>query len=295
MAAIDELRDGFRRSSLLMKVIWINVGIFVLLRLIAILGVFSSSPAFIDGVLHWVEMPSDLRLLATRPWTPLSYMFAQYDLMHLIFNMLWLYWFGTLFRMTCSSRQMMALYIYGGLAGAIFFIAAYNLLPLFAWSKGWLIGSSASVMAIVTATAILMPDFRMNLLFFGSVALKWIAIATIVLVLVGISGTNAGGEVAHIGGMLTGVLFALRLKKGRDITGPLNSLLDSCANIRIGRRTTQPHRQPHSRSHAGTPPEMPRDTRDELDMLLDKIKKSGYASLTPHERRRLFELSRNIK
>lgn len=292
MAVIDEMRNGFRRSSLLMKVIWINVGIFVLLRLTAIAGVFTSSFDLIDNVLHLVEMPSRLSILASRPWTPVSYMFSQYDLLHLLFNMLWLYWFGTLFNMRCTSRQLFALYIYGGIAGGVLFLAGYNLLPLFAGTDGWLIGSSASVMAIVTATAILMPDFRMNLLFFGSVALKWIAIASIVLVLVGISGTNAGGEIAHVGGILTGVLFALRLKKGRDITLPFNSGLDRVSNlwtILSPARRADRHipEEPASGSAVSE--------RAELDRLLDKIRKSGYSGLSSDERRRLFDLSRNIK
>lgn len=290
MAVIDEMRSGFTRATMLMKIVWINVGVFVILRLMAIFGMFSATHGFIDFVLHWVEMPSRPALLLTRPWTPLTYMFAQYDLLHILFNMLWLYWFGTLFRMRCTARQMLALYIYGGLGGAVLFFAAYNLMPLFAGSTGWLIGSSASVMAIVTATAILIPDFRMNLFLIGSVSLKWIAIATIVLVLVGISGNNAGGEIAHVGGILTGALFATRLRKGRDITRPLNSLLDRCANL--GRRSRTARRPAPS---ASSRPGMSEADRRELDIILEKIKKSGYSGLTPDERRRLFDLSRNIK
>lgn len=293
MAVIDEMRSGFSRSTMLMKIVWINIAVFVLLRLIAIFGMFSASDGFITFVLNLVEMPSKPAILATRPWTPLTYMFAQYDLLHILFNMLWLYWFGTLFRMRCTSRQMLALYLYGGLGGALLFFAAYNLMPVFSGSTGWLIGSSASVMAIVTATAILIPDFRMNLFLIGSVSLKWIAIATIVLVLVGISGSNAGGEIAHVGGIITGALFATRLKKGTDITRPLNSLLDSIANLgKRGRFHTNTASQRHDSS---TKPHTAADDRRELDIILDKIKKSGYTGLTPDERRRLFELSRNIK
>ncbi len=294
MAAIDELRNGFRRSSLLMKVIWINIGIFVLLRLTAIVGVFTSSFDLIDHVLHMVEMPSMPALLISRPWTVLTYMFSQYELMHLLFNMLWLYWFGTLFTMRCTGRQLVALYVYGGIAGAILFFTAYNLIPFFTGMNAWLIGSSASVMAIVTATAILMPEFRMNLLFFGSVALKWIAIASILLVLVGISGTNAGGEMAHVGGILMGILFALRLKKGRDITRPFNSGLDKVVNI-FSRVPYQRTTSYNYTSDSSPRTSSPASDEAELNDILDKIRKSGYSGLTPDERRRLFELSRNIK
>ncbi len=276
MAVIDELRTGFTRSTMLMKLVWINIAVFILLRLTAIGGMFmADSSGFIDYMLHIVEMPSRPSTLLTRPWTPLTYMFAQYDLLHILFNMLWLYWFGTLFRMRCTSRQMLTLYICGGLGGALLFFAAYNLLPVFAGATGWLIGSSASVMAIVTATAMLIPDFRMNLFLIGSVKLKWIAIATIILVLAGISGSNAGGEIAHVGGIITGALFATRLK----------------------RRSTprKPHADTSSRYPASAGPQISADERRELDIILEKIKKSGYTGLTSDERRRLFDLSRNIK
>lgn len=293
MAVIDDMRAWFARSGMLMRIVWINIGLFVALRLTAIFGIFSGSSGLIDFVLRWVEMPSSPHLLLTRPWTVVTYMFAQYDLMHIMFNMLWLYWFGTMFLMRCTPRQMFALYLYGGLGGALLFFAAYNVLPVFGGAEGWLIGSSASVMAIVTATAVLMPDFRMNLLLIGSVSLKWIAIATIVLVLVGISGNNAGGEIAHVGGILTGVLFAMRLRKGSDITRPLNSLLDRVAVF--GRSMGQRRAVSKGVRPADKGPRMTADDRRELDIILDKIKKSGYSGLTPDERRRLFELSLNIK
>lgn len=250
---------------------------------------FTGHTLLIDTVLHWVELPSSPALLITRPWTIISYMFAQYDLIHILFNMLWLYWFGTMFRMCCTARQMMALYIIGGIAGGLLFIVAYNCLPVFIHSTGWLIGSSASVIAIVTATAILMPDFRMHLFLIGAVSLKWIAIATIVLVLVGISGTNAGGEISHVGGILAGALFATRLRKGHDITAGPNRVIDNIVNAFKGIR------RPAPAPRRTSTPRMSDADRRELDIILDKIKKSGYSALTPAERKRLFDLSRNIR
>ena len=156
-------------------------------------------------------------------------MFAQYDLLHIVFNMLWLYWFGTMFRMVCTSRQLFVLYIYGGLAGAVLFLAGYNTLPLFHGNHyGSLIGSSAAVIAIVTAVAILMPHFKMHMLFIGAVSVKWIALATIVLVLIGVTGSNAGGEIAHLGGILTGLLFrpAPEKRERHNRTGSQDSRQD---------------------------------------------------------------------
>lgn len=228
---LGRMRRSFDGSTMLMKIIWVNIAVFVLLRLAAIVCVFSGAPEFLDTIMSRVQLPSSPLTLASRPWTLITYMFAQYDLMHIIFNMLWLYWFGTLFMMVATQRQLFALYLLGGLGGAALFMAGYAALPALAWHSGVLIGSSAAVIAIVTATAILMPDFRMHLLFLGSVSLKWIAIATIGLVLIGVTGSNAGGEIAHIGGVIVGAVYAVRLRRGHDITRPFNLAFDRIANL----------------------------------------------------------------
>lgn len=285
---------------MLMKLVWINIAVFVLLRITAIVCMFAGTPGFLEEVMRQVQLPSHLSTLATRPWTVITYMFSQYDVLHILFNLLWFYWFGTLFRMVSTPRQMLALYIYGGLGGAVMFLLAYNLIPTFAYTHGWLIGSSASVIAIVTATAILMPDFRMHLLFIGSVSLKWIAIATIGLVLIGVTGSNAGGEFAHIGGVIVGAWYGLMMKRGQDITRPLNRLFDmfvngwhSITSIRLRNKT--PKSSYKYQSSSASSPSINDDDRAQLDEILDKIKKSGYAALTPEERKRLFDVSRRMK
>ncbi len=297
---IDEMRRGFSRSTMLMKLVWINIAVFVLLRITAIVCMFAGTPGFLEEVMRQVQLPSHLSTLVTRPWTVITYMFSQYDVLHILFNLLWFYWFGTLFRMVSTPRQMLALYIYGGLGGAVMFLLAYNLIPTFAYTHGWLIGSSASVIAIVTATAILMPDFRMHLLFIGSVSLKWIAIATIGLVLIGVTGSNAGGEFAHIGGVIVGAWYGLMMKRGQDITRPLNRLFDmfvngwhSITSIRLRNKT--PKSSYKYQSSSASSPSIDDDDRAQLDEILDKIKKSGYAALTPEERKRLFDVSRRMK
>lgn len=307
MAVSDTLRQmkrSFAASTMLMKIIWINIGVFVALRLTAIAGIFGANPDLINSVLAYVQLPSSPAVLATRPWTLLTYMFAQYDVMHILFNLLWFYWFGTLFMMIATPRQLLALYLLGGLGGGVLFIAAYCCLPVFAYHFGMLIGSSAAVIAIVTATAILMPDFRMNLLFIGAVSLKWIAAATILLVIIGVTGSNAGGEIAHIGGVTVGAIYALRLKRGHDITAPFNRAFDRFVNIwnsltssiwSASRASSPKSRSEADTSNRKTGNDFTSSDRESLDSILDKIKKSGYAALTPEERQRLFDVSRKIK
>lgn len=296
--SIGRLTARFRRSNMTVKIIAVNVAVFVALRIVAIIGVFSGNPGLINSVLDFVQLPSSFPLLLTRPWTLVSYMFAQYDLLHLFFNVIWFYWFGMLFSMASTPRRMLLLYFLGGLGGAIIFLGAYNLLPALNYHIGWLIGSSASVMAIVTATAILMPDFKMNLLFLGAISIKWIAIVTIILVLAGVTGSNAGGELAHIGGILAGGIFAVLYKRGTDITEPFLRLWDKISSLSLSsfrRPARAPMTPPPPPPRSDGRPACSEEDRATLDAILDKIKRSGYAGLSAEERRILFDVSRKIK
>lgn len=299
MGIIDTIRLKWREGSILLRLIFINIAVFITLHVIALVLMFAGQQT--NNFLHWIEMPSVVDILATRPWSIITYMFAQFDLLHLVFNMLWLYWFGSIFLISDTPKRMLALYIYGGLGGAMTFMAAYNAMPLFDNTTGWLIGSSASVIAIVVATAMLHPDYRINLLFIGSVSLKWIAIVTIGIDLISIHDTNAGGHIAHIGGAIVGAIYALSLKRGNDITRPFNSLIDKAVVI-WGKLTTQKPKtaktqRPKYDRHYTTKSEQPNpaDDQADLDAILDKIKKSGYAALSQDEKRKLFDVSKRIK
>lgn len=298
MEAIKSLWGKLLAAGPLMQIIWINIALFVGMRLAVIFamfgGVYDASPVIIDAV----SVPGTLHTLFFRPWTPLTYMFAQYDVFHIVFNMIWLYWFGTLFVMAAPQRSLLPLYLLGGLGGAVMFILGQSLFLMPAHT--YLIGSSAAVLAIVTATAIMIPDFRMSLILFGPVKIKWIALVTIALVLLGVSGHNAGGELAHIGGIGIGAWYALALKRGTDITRSPSVLLD---DARKGLRQLFSKKTQNTSSASpagggaapGASPKISEEDRRELDRILDKIKSSGYSALTPYERKRLFEVSRNIR
>lgn len=276
---INQALDLWHRTGMLTRIVIVNIAIFVILRLIVIIGLFcGENTLFVNKVLSFAEMPGNPQLLIVRPWTVLTYMFTQYDVLHLLFNMLWLYWFGALFMgLYDDGRRLLTLYIYGGLGGAVFYILACILLPSEMGLNGWLLGSSASVIAIVTSTAILMPDYRIHLWFNFSVALKWVALITIGLDLITLVNANVGGHFAHLGGAVVGAIYAILIKRGVDITRPLASIKNS--NVSAPKKNT----------------DIPTDMREELDCLLDKIKKSGYTSLSEQQRKRLFEISRKIK
>lgn len=296
---IETALKRFASATMLMKIVVINIAVFLVLNIISIVMIFAGEESGRFIVEQWVAMPGNFGRLARHAWTPLSYMFSQIEPLHLIFNMLWLYWFGIVFQLLSTPKRMIGLYLLGGLGGAALYLLAVNTIPYFAGHGGLLIGSSASVIAIVTATAIMAPDYRMNLLFLGAVSLKWIAIVTIGIDLLSVTGSNAGGHIAHLGGAAVGAIFALGLKRGHDITAPLNSLIDSIVNLFRRRPKVRPARFRASGAPSAPRPKAPSAAsaadQAELDKILDKIKKSGYSSLTADERARLFDVSRRIK
>lgn len=296
---IETALKRFASATMLMKIVVINIAVFLALNIITIVMIFAGEESGRFIVEQWVAMPGNFGRLARHAWTPLSYMFSQIEPLHLIFNMLWLYWFGIVFQLMSTPKRMIGLYLLGGLGGAALYLLAVNTIPYFAGHGGLLIGSSASVIAIVTATAIMAPDYRMNLLFLGAVSLKWIAIVTIGIDLLSVTGSNAGGHIAHLGGAAVGAIFALGLKRGHDITAPLNSLIDAIVNLFRRRPKVRPARFRASGAPSAPRPKAPSAAsaadQAELDNILDKIKKSGYSSLTADERARLFDVSRRIK
>lgn len=285
-----DFKQTFRRGSMLAKLIYINAGVFIFVRLAVVLLMLFN----IDGAsfLRYLQVPSSLSLLVIRPWTLVTYMFTHFDFWHILFNMLWLYWFGKIFLLFFNEKQLGGLYILGGLAGAFLFVLAYNLFPYFDTyvPNSYLMGASASVMAIVFAVSFYRKDFEINLFLVGRVKLIYLAIFTFVIDLLAVTSSNAGGHIAHVGGALLGIWFANRIARGKDLTAPVNRLVDWVVNL--GKRkpkmkVTYNRREKDYEYNA-------RKNRDneEIDRILDKLRRSGYGSLSAEEKRKLFEASK---
>ena len=301
MAFIDEIKRFYTQGSMLVRIIIINVAVFVLLHLLSMGAIlFNANPV---SMTSWVQLPSDLMLLLKRPWTLISYMFAHYGFLHILFNMLWLYWLGRIFMEFFSPKQLTGLYLLGGWGGAVLYLLATNTLPYFTshTQVSYMLGASASVVAIVVATAVYAPDYKIGLLFLGEVSIKWIAIVTVLFSLLSMDGGNVGGNIAHIGGALVGAWYALRIKRGADITRPLNACIDAIVGLFNGRTFKMPRvdksaRSKTSQNTTSTPHENPhRDSNgvseEELDIILKKIKAAGYDALSEEERGKLFKAS----
>ncbi len=291
MNFIDTLKQTFKQGNSLIKLIYINSGVFILLKItIIVLLLFNVSGSFL---LTYLAVPADLTQLIHRVWTPLTYMFLHEGFLHIFFNMFTLFWFGRIFLMYFSEKQLVGLYLFGGLTAALLYIIAYNSFPYYASTlhESFLLGASGSIMAIIISTAIQAPNMELQLLFLGNIKLKYIAIFFVLTSLFGITSTNGGGELAHLGGALAGYLFVVSLHQGRDLTRGINRILDAITNLAGPRKLkirSNPHRKSSTMSDAEFNMNKARKMA-EIDRILDKIKTSGYESLSVDEKKRLFE------
>lgn len=289
-AIFTKMKQTFRAGNILAKLIYINVGLFILIRLASVLFMLFNVESI--SFLQYLQMPSSPVELLHHPWTVFTYMFTHLDFLHILFNMLWLYWFGGLFLNFFSERQLGGLYLLGGVAGAALFMLAYNLFPYFQTvaSSSYLMGASASVMAIVFAISFYRKDLEIQLLLIGRVRLIYLALFTLLIDFLAITSDNAGGHIAHIGGALLGIWFASQISKGKDLTAPMNRLLDWVVNLgkrkpkmRVTYRRPETDYDYNARKH---------EENVNLDAILDKLKRSGYESLSADEKKRLFDASK---
>lgn len=292
---ISELKNNFRRGNISLQLIYINVGIFVVTTLISVfLMLFNWDATF---WLQYLELPAWLPLFLKQPWSLVTYMFLHAGALHLLFNMLWLYWFGQLFLSFYSSRHFRGLYILGGLCGGLLYMLAYNVFPYFSnyLYGSFLLGASASVLAIVVATAVRSPEYRVNFMFVGAVRLKYVALFVVLTDLLFVTSGNGGGHIAHLGGALAGWWFARSLQKGTDITGWINKVFDALSG---GIKLKRPAKKPKMKVEKGGRTAdydfnaRKKQQSEEIDRILDKLKKSGYSSLTTEEKKRLFDASK---
>lgn len=296
---LTDLKETFRRGNIYIQLIYINVGIFVIGTLVNVfLQLFKYHAADIFGIF---ALPASFYGFIRQPWSILTYMFMHAGFLHILFNMLWLYWFGSLFLYFFSAKHLRGLYVLGGICGGLLYMVAYNVFPLFSneVAGATLVGASASVLAIVAATAYREPNYRVQLLLFGAVRLKYLALVVIGIDVLSITSSNAGGHIAHLGGALAGLWFAASLSKGVDLTGWINWFLDAFASL-FQKKTWK--RKPKMKVHYGggaTSREKDYDYNahkkaqsEEIDRILDKLKKSGYDSLTTEEKKSLFDASK---
>lgn len=287
MTVWENINYKIRSGSRLYLLIYINVAVYLVIGIPAVFEFLFNGgrESIIEAFAYrYLEMPSDLPALLRHFWTPVTYMFMHAGPFHILFNMLWLYWIGQIFEEYLGQKRTLGLYLMGGLAGALFFVAAYNLIPAFKSELGLpIVGASAGVMAIIVATATLLPDYSIPLFLIGPVKLKWLALFFVILDFLSIRGGNPGGEFAHLGGALLGFVYIKRLQQGNDWVAAISKL--------FSRRPGATNLKVVSRSAGKKNLAKPR--QEDVDRVLDKISVSGYDSLNSEEKEILFRASKN--
>jgi hypothetical protein len=199
--------------------------------------------------------------------------------------MLWFYWFGIIFTDFMGSKRLLYTYLIGGIAGGLLFIAFSN-----AFMPGSnLIGASAGIMAVIVATAILVPDYELHLIFFGAVKLKYLAIGAFVLTSLIDFSVNSGGKVSHIGGALYGMLYMYQYRKGTDYAEIAGNFFDRMGKLFTFKGKTKLKKA--GGSGIKQKPAPGDEKQKKIDAILDKISTSGYDALTKEEKDFLFKSS----
>jgi len=290
MGIVDEIKLSFKNGSYLTKLIYINIVMWLVARIVFVGYRFSES----DGseILNWLALPASFEIFVSRPWTVLTYMFLHFDFLHILFNMLWLYWFGKIFLEYHSQQKLLSLYLIGGFFGGLVYMLAYNFIPLFQPEiyHSQLLGASAAVFAIVIAIAVYVPNHLIHFIFIGPVKIKWIAFVALLLSVINLSGDNAGGNFTHLGGALWGWIYMSQLMAGRNLTGRFDRMTDTFFSWFRPRRKLKIKYNSPNRDYDYNRSRM--SQQEEINHILDKIGKSGYDSLTFDEREILFKMGR---
>jgi len=294
---LDDFKNAFSKpNNGLIQIILINIIVFLVLIVLKVILSIGGSPGVYDAIYHNLFIPAPIEDFIRKPWTLFTYFFVHddRDFFHIIFNMLFLYWFGKLIEEYLGNRRLINLYILGGLAGGILYLLMYNLIPFFVQRQPLIgmVGASAAVYAVVIGAATLMPNYTFFMLLLGPVRIKYIAAFFVIISFAQVIGSNGGGNIAHLGGALTGFLFVSQLKKGTDLGKPLTRFAEWIRGVFQPKpKMKVTHRTPGRNGQSPSPALNTIPNQDEIDAILDKISRSGYESLTKEEKQKLFRAS----
>jgi membrane associated rhomboid family serine protease len=292
MNIVEEIKDSFKNGNALTRIIYINIAVFLILHIFIVFFYLFAAETKIYRLIEWLAVPADLGTLLRRPWTIITYMFFHKDFFHILFNLLWLYWFGKIFLSYLGEKHFLSVYLLGGISGALLYIFSYNVIPVLNEQAGMSIamGASAAVMAIVIATATYAPDHEIYVVFIGPIKILWVALIAFILSSLVDFSMNTGGKIAHIGGAFFGYLFIVRYKAGSDITRWFSRIMDNIFEL------VKPKEKMHI-TYKRTTNEyeynaVKKEKQKILDAILDKISKTGYDSLTKDEKDTLFKMGK---
>ena len=282
---IEDFKNAWNKENNgLIKIILINVIVFVSMSILEVFITLSGFGELFNLFLNKLMLPASLKVFIFQPWSIVTYFFLHMNFMHILWNMLFLYWFGKIIHENIGNNAVISLYIIGGIIGGLSYMALFNVIPYYdnRVSESLMLGASAGVFSVVVGSATLLPNYTFYLLFLGPVRIKYIALFYVLLSFFDVTGSNAGGEIAHLGGALMGYLYIRQLQNGVNMGKGIIDIL----NI-FNKNKKEVISKEEEKN------EIKKDiSQDEIDKILDKISDSGYKSLSNNEKEKLFNASK---
>jgi len=282
MNILDDLKLQYKTGGMVQKLIFWNIGFF----LFSLVFFYSFSVGQFQ-IPTWIALSSDLGVFVRTPWTLITFNFFHSGFLHLFFNLMVLHFSGRLFNTYFTDKQLLGIYVLGGVFSGITFVLSY----LFIGKAGLLVGASGAIMAILIATATYAPFMLLRIPLIGIVKLWHVAFVILLIDLIQMPLDNTGGHLAHLGGALFGFIYMKLLQTGKDITKPFSALLDTFANLFKPKKKT-PFKKVHrnaTKNVVNSSVSNKDFAQKQIDDILDKISKSGYDSLTKEEKEFLFK------
>jgi len=290
MKGLKGIGELWRKASSLNRLIAINVAVFFVIQLYLLSCYISGvSPSLGEDMM--LAAADNSEVIAARPWSVLTHMFAHSELGHFLLNMVALYVCGDLFLRLMPPRSLVAVYLLAGLSGFTLYFIMYSLFPSLGGGHDSLIlGASAAVMGIVIAVVTIRPQMSVKLFGVFEIQLIWLGVALVLLDLVSIrKGDNTGGHIGHLGGALFGYLYGRRLLKGKNMAFFLSNFVSQIQRLFRGRKSSHRSNPRLKTDEEFNAEKLRRQKR--VDEILDKIGRSGYDSLTKEEKDYLFRYS----
>jgi membrane associated rhomboid family serine protease len=278
MNIIQEIKNRYITGNIIEKLIFINIGVFVFALLLTVFSRLYNGEG--NFIVNWFSLDDNFTSMFTKPWSIISYGFLHGGFLHILFNLIGLYFIGNLFLQYFSEKQLLSFYLLGTFFGGILYLLSQNYFPLFEGKRTYLVGASAGVSAIFVGVATHIPNYQLKIRFIGYVKLWYLAAIWVGLDVLGLVGTNAGGNFAHLGGALFGFLYVKRASN-KEIT-----VFDSIGNLFKKKEKTLKTVYKSAEKKKQTQTNL---NQEQIDKILDKISKSGYDTLTKLEKEFLFK------
>ena len=282
---IEDLKKVWnKKDNGLIKIIIINVIIFLSIGIIKIFFQIGGLESLYIKFLNSLMLPANLGDFIFKPWSIITYFFLHINFSHILWNMLFLYWFGKIIHNNIGNNALISLYILGGIIGGLLYMAIYNIIPYYGnqINQSLMLGASAGVFSVVIGSATLIPNYTFHLLFIGPIKIKYIALFYVASSFLDITGNNSGGEIAHLGGALIGYLYIKQLQNGNNMGNPIIRILNFFHNPKVNKSKDNYSYQNINK----------KISQDDIDKILDKISESGYSSLSKSEKEKLFNASK---